>query len=317
MPGESRGFMLTLMLFIMICSVGCGAAETPVARVNDVIISQQELQRFINLMELCNPEAALPGESTSAKRRAQEFLHIFIGFKLVDQEAVKVGVVVEPAVVEDKRDEILRDLVENRYAGSSDEFYRRLKGLGLDLDDLALLSRYELQGKELFERAAPAIEESELILFIEENPGLFMQADSADLHRFRFGDEQTARESLTLLEQGAALEDITAAGEWSSLGWVTGEDPFLAKPVREELFPSPRAGSGCLEGSSGQCYLYWIQKVRPSRQLDSADTREEAALLKRSLLCEQFYYKLWGEGRIEIYLDQLSKMHKTPAGDKY
>ena len=304
MPGRAGCFLLAAGLFVLICGAGCRAADAPAARVNDVLISQNELRRFINLMQLCNPEAILLEESISPNRNEQEFLHLLIGFELVNQAAAKAGVAVDPDEMEGKIEEMLQTLVETRYAGSLDKFHRQRKRLGLALDDLALFPRYELQAKALFDQVASTVAEADLLHFIEENPEMLLQPAAAELFRLRFADAPTAEKCLAGLLRGASVEKIAAAGvlDFSNLGWITGDDPFLEKTVREELFSAPEAGRGCLTGSPGQYDLYWIRAVRPVQELEFEDVKEEAALLKKCLLYEQFYYALWSEGRIEVYL---------------
>ncbi len=307
MHGRAVLFLMVGLLFLF-CAASCRVADTPVASVNDVKISNEELQRFMNLMQLCNPEAVLLGEDYREddlrSRSEEEFLHVLIGFELVNQAAAQAGVDVAPGEIKSKTEALLQNLVQTHYAGSLDQFHRQRKKLGLALDDLEIFPRYELQAKALFKRVASTVDVADLLLFIEENQEMLLQPAAAELYRFRFTDEQAARECLAALQRGAAVEKMAADRDldFTCLGWVAGDDPFLESQVREELFSAPEAGSGCLIASPGHHYLYWIRAVRSARRLEFEEVKEEAALLKNCLLYEQFYYALWGEGKIEIYL---------------
>ena len=132
MPGRAGCFLLAAGLFVLICGAGCRAANAPAARVNDVLISQNELRRFINLMQLCNPEAILLEESISPNRNEQEFLHLLIGFELVNQAAAKAGVAVDPDEMEGKIEEMLQTLVAVSYThlAARDGGWRSRRGSG-------------------------------------------------------------------------------------------------------------------------------------------------------------------------------------------
>lgn len=304
MPGRGCALLLAAALAVLICGAGCCEKDAPAARVNDRLIMRSELARFINLMEFCNPEAVPPGECGSPECSEQEFLHLLIGFELVNQAAVEAGVWAHPERVEKKTAEMLQELSQDRYGGSPDELHRRRKQLGLTLDDLAILSRYELQAGALFERTDLALEEAELLRFVEENPQMLEQPAAGKLYRFRFAEKRGAEECLAALQRGIQAEAIAAEQDPGpiSRGWITGDDPFLEERVRRELFTVLEGKKGCIVPSSGQYILYWIQESRPARRLDFAEVREEAALLQKCLLYEQLYYDLWNEGDIEIYL---------------
>lgn len=303
MPERGWRLLLAAAVIVFICGMGCREADTPAARVNDRLIMQSELKRFINLMEFCNPEAPPPGECGSPVCSEREFLHLLIGYELVDQAAAGAGVSVEPERLEERTEEMLQELVRDRYGGSPEKLHRRRKQLGLTIADLAILLRYELQAGALFEGLAPMVEERELLRFVENSPEMLEQPAAGELYRFRFSGEKRAEECLAALQRGVRAERIAAEKDlyFTSRGWITVDDPFLEKKVRQELFTSLEKGKGCIIAASGQYFLYWVQEIKPARRLDFTEIRDEAALLKRCLLYEQFYYDLWNKGDIEIY----------------
>lgn len=304
MHGRAVILLLAAGLLLSTCAAGCREADEPVARVNDVLISEAELRQFIKLLQFCNPEALLPAAGPQESRSEQEILHILIGFELVNQAAAQAGVAVAPGELEERRGQLLKRLAQAHYGGSLERLHRRREELGLALEELDILARYELQAKALFDRIGAKVQEADLLRFVEEHPELLHQPAAAQLYRFRFSDEQEARACLAELQRGTAAEKVAAGAgaDFASLGWVAADDPFLEQEVREKLLSPPRAGSGCLVASDGRYDLYWIGAAREARQLRFEEAREEAALRKKSLLYEQFYYSLWSEGGIEIYL---------------
>jgi len=303
MAGRAVLWLLAAGLVLSACAAGCRAADRPVAKVNHVLISEGELRRFINLLQLCNPEAS-PPEERLRSRSEQEILHILIGFELVNQAAQQAGVPVSPEELGERREQLLEQLVQAHYGGSREQLHRRCKELGLALEELDILARYELQASALLERIGASLQEADLLRFVEEHPDLLYQPAAARLYRFRFLEEQEARACLEELQGGAPVEELAAREgmDCASLGWVAVDDPFLSREVREKLFPHPRASTGCVVASGEQYELYWVEAAREPRRLPLAEAREEAALRKKSLLYEQFYYSLWSDGQIEIYL---------------
>ncbi len=304
MPERGCCLLLSAVLVVLICGAGCCAVDAPAARVNDHIIMRSELDRFISLMELCNPEAASPGKGCPPGCREQEFLHLLIGFELVNQAAEKAGVSACPEMVESGIEEMLQELVKSRYGGSPDKLHRRRKKLGLTLNDLGILPRYELEAGALLERLAPVVDEADLFELIEKNSEMLVQPAAGELYRFRFAGEVEAEKCLAALQRGVKAEEFAADKDLdcTNRGWIAEDDPFLEKRVRQELFTRLEKEKGFIITSSEQYFLYWVQGIRPTRQLEFSEIRDEAARLKKCLLYEQFYYDLWNEGDIEIYL---------------
>lgn len=300
--------LLAAGLIILVCCSGCQDQEDPAARVNDQFISKGELQRFINLMRLCNPESNLPWkehrESELRSQMEKEVLQILIGFELVNQAAAKASVNIDPEELDSKTGAWLQNLVETHYAGSLDQFHRQRKKLGLLPADLALFPRYELQAGALINRVAATLKDDDLLIFVEENPGILLQPAAAKLYRFCFTDEQAVQRALSELRRGVAIEKAASVrtADCRDLGWISADDPFQENIVRQELLLHPETGKSCLTHSADQYCLYWTGAVRPEQRISFAEIKNEAAWLKKSLLYSDFFDTLWREGRVKIYL---------------
>ena len=49
-------------------------------------------------------------------------------------------------------------------------------------------------------------------------------------------------------------------------------------------------------------HLYLVLDSRPATLLDYEAVKDEAALMKQCMMYEDYYYRLWSEGDIEILL---------------
>ena len=64
---------------------------------------------------------------------------------------------------------------------------------------------------------------------------------------------------------------------------------------------APGEKGAVVEGES--CFhLYLILDSRPASSLDYEAVKEEAALMKQCMMYEDYYYRLWSEGDIEILI---------------
>lgn len=305
-------YLIVLTVFLFYLGTGCTAKDSTVAVVNDLAISRQQLDHFINVMRLCNPDLdqVLLTEQEGERRQVElEFLQILIDVELVRQAVEKAALTVEPELVELKTAQLLEELAVVHYGGSREQLDRRCKQLDLSAADLSVIPAYEMQLQELFDHVTAAITETDLLLFVEENPEMLMQSAALQVYRLSFMDEQSAHRSLTLLQQDQPVEALimqlqTEYPNFSSeaLGWITADDPFIEAAVKDQLFNLPEGEGGSITNSSDGFHLYWISDSRQEKTLEFADVKEEAVLRKQYILYQDYFNTLWSEGRIEILL---------------
>ncbi len=298
--------VLILALFLV---GGCAGADDPLARVNEETITRRELDRFINLMGLCNPELEAiieaGAEDSDLHQAEREFLQILINIKLVNQEAKRLSLPVDSLALAQKTETLVDDLVRTHYGGSAEQFHRKREQLKLSDEDLALIPRYELQLQSLFDYISASLTEDDLVQFVEENPHLLQQEASLQVYRISFLHEQQAGDALEQLQQGKSIESLTSQSqipglEAESLGWITAEDPFVDAEVKELLFSLPQDAGGAILESGDYYHLYWIVGSKPARILEFAEVKEQALLYKQYILFQDYFNVLWSEGAIEI-----------------
>lgn len=313
MEGKRRRLACLLLLTAALAcaGAGCGAGDRAVAQVNEAQISAGELERFINLMRLCNPalDAVIEQDRESPERRRaeREFLELLVRVVLINQEAERSSLAVDETALREKTEELMRDVVDTHYGGSLEKFNRRRKQLKLLLEDLALFPCFELQQAAMFDCVAASITEEDLFIFVEENPEMLRQEAALYVYRFSTGDAAAARKCLEKLEGMLPADRLpreapAGAGpvELLSQGWITRDDPFVDENVKQSLFEIFQTGKGILVESAPGYDLYWIFDCRPEAVLTFEDVREEAARRWQHLLYEDYYHTLWSKGRIEI-----------------
>jgi hypothetical protein len=306
-----------LFLFILITAVlmgsGCLGEDDPVARVNDKTITRNELDRFINLMRLFNPDLDSVIESHQEgfemRKVEMEFLQILIDVELVKQEADRLSLFIDRAVLDQKSEALAEGLVRTHYGNSSEHFHKRRKQLKLSLDDLLVIPHYELQLQALFDFVSLTLTDDDLLQYAEENPELLRQAASLNVYRISYADEHEANLGLEKLQQGMPLEeyifdiqDRIADLETGTLGWITQEDPFVETNVKELLFSLPQGSMGGIIKMGERYTLYWVREVKPEMVLKFEEAKEQVFLRKQYILYQDYFNALWSEGEIEILL---------------
>jgi hypothetical protein len=305
------GLCLLAAANIFYLGAGCSGGTEAVARVNEAEICRHELDRFINLMRLFNPELDhLWQEDALSHRQVElEFLQILIDIELVRQATARLSLSPDLNLVEQKAASMLRDLAAAQYGGSMDMLHRRREQLNLQLEDLSIIPRYELNLVELFEYVADAITEEDLLLFVEENPELMHREAALEVFWVTSESESAAREYFTQLEQGVPMDDLVAqlqtdspAVETGTLGWITERDPFVEPAVKEKLFSLVGGERGVIIKAADRFTLYWIGDTSPARALNFAEVKAEASVRKQYILYQDYFNMLWSEGQIEILL---------------
>ena len=299
-------FLLAALLF---GGSGCSDTDQAVAMVNGRPITRHQLESFINLMRLFNPEldSVIQVEQDEARRKVElEFLQILIDMELVMQEMETEGLVVDENLVDTKTRSMIDDLVVSHYKGSPDQFERRRKQLDLAPDDLSIIAVHELRLQHLFNHVTASISELDVRLFVEENPEMLEQAMTLQVYRFSSDEDEPADLALVMLQDheiSAAIEQLQLSSPDMSvlnLGWISENDPSVEATVKQQLFDSPAAKKGIIIYDSGRYDLYWIADHMPAQSLCYEDVREEAMLRKQYILYQDYFNTLWSEGSIEI-----------------
>lgn len=304
-----------LFLFVLISAVllesGCFGEDEPVARVNDKTITRNELDRFINLMRLFNPDLDSVIEShqedLEIRKVEMEFLQILIDVELVKQEADRLSLFIDRTVLDQKSEALVKGLVSTHYANSSEHFHKRRKQLKLSPDDLLVIPHYELQLKALFDFVSVSLTDDDLLQYAEENPEMMRQAASLNVYCISYADEHEAGLGLEKLQQGMPLEeyirdiqDRLADLESGTLGWITQEDPFIETAVKNLLFFLPQGSMGGIIKMGERYNLYWVREVEPEVVLKFEDIKDQVFLRKQYILYQDYFNALWSEGEIEI-----------------
>lgn len=304
--------LLVSAIFLLFMSVACERSiDNPVALVNGQAISRKDLNNFVGVMRLCSADldSALE-KGRDGFRQSQlesELLQILIDYELVRQELERLSLEVDATEWNEKTGQLIDELIKNRFHGSPDALHRRCRQLHLELDDLSIIPLYELQLVLLFEYVAGLITGEDLRLYVEENPELLMQGEAWELYCFIFEnlvDAQAALEKLDLglepeqLADRIGNEGITVGVDGQ--GWVTQDDSFLDRDLRQELFTIKEANRGWIREAGDAVGLFWIAGYRPDTPLDFSNIDEEAALRIHYDLYQDYFNKLWSESQIEV-----------------
>ncbi|MEW6008434.1 MAG: peptidyl-prolyl cis-trans isomerase [Candidatus Omnitrophota bacterium] len=201
--------IITFGLALICCSLARSETvkgDMIVAVVNDMIITQSELQEYINFSLL---QLASQIEKDKLKEEfldiAKEALTRLIEDKLILHEAIKAGLIIEDAFIEARLEEI-----RLRFP-SEEEFKKYLLSQNLTLSDI----KKNLKDQELMRsivdkeiRSKIYVSPQETTQFFNEHPEVFSEPEARKVSLVSFSKKEEAEASLKELSQGGDFERV-------------------------------------------------------------------------------------------------------------
>ncbi len=302
--------LVLLLSALAILQTGCDKNNRIVARVNHRTISEAELNHFVDLMRLCNPDLDRLVEQASGdslKDLKQQMLYLMIEMEVIRQAVEKHSLEPDPVLLDTKTRELTEQLIDIHYQGSKETFDRQCKRLNLEPGDLSIIPRFELKLQALFNHIVADLTEEELLQLIEEVPELLQRAAAVEVQQVIFEEEFAAQLGMEALKQGVPLEQMveSLAADGHKLDiippdWIAADTGFIDPELKEQLFKL-QAGDGLII-DEGECYrLYWVIAVRPDQTLTPDQVWGEAEKMAQYILYQDYYNSLWSESRIELF----------------
>jgi len=306
------------LTFSLLWIIPAGASPKPVAKVNDTVLSEVDLEQALNEIM---PAGVFHGgfsSKTRDKYRPQAFEKM-IEKELFYQEAVRKGLKADEDVIKEQRDKTIKRF------GSQKKFEEALQKAGLTDDQY----QEKLRKKELVERfitveisdkAKPTDEE--IKDYYQRNQKKFMRPEARKLMHILIHVEPEAsaeeRKSKKALAQ-EVIDRINAGEEMSDVAWKYSTGPYRVKGGdmglvhRGRLYPAlekevfqlePGKLSGIIETIYGY-HIVRVEEVKPAEQLDLKDVYDN---IKKDLtegnekqIREDLVTNLRSQARIEKY----------------
>jgi foldase protein PrsA len=262
------------LLFLIFCAgTRLYAQDKIIAVVNDEVITQKDLNDFLNFIRV-QYSRQLSGRELEEKVNSakHDLLQRLIEDRLMLQQAKIDKVSAEPSRVKGKMDEI-----KKRYPTESD-FERDLATQGLVQADLENKIRDQILTFGVIEkkvRSKVMVRPDEVTDFYNQNKEMFVKPQQRMLTVIALQDEDSAKSLCQLLRKGDKLGDLSGkyAFTVSSLSVSEGQD--LRSEISDKVFSLGRGEISDPVSIDGQYYIFRLDDIIESRPMSLAESQEK------------------------------------------
>lgn len=297
MRNMRRRVLWLIVLAAGMCLAGSARAEEKIiAVVNNEIITQRDLDSFLNFMrvQLSQQYSATELEEKIAAMKA-DLLDRLIEDRLILQEAKKSNVVVDESRIKGKLEE-----VKKRYSSDRD-FERSLTEQGLVAADLEAKIReqqmmYDIVGTKI--RKKISVKPSEITAYYTKNQPQFSVPEEREFQSLVGSDEAKAKSAVEALR---AAKDITVVSVDSGFALSTfsaRRDGELKKEIENALFSLKIGDISDPMSIKGSYYIFKLNKIRQPRQQPLSDVQDA--------IHDQLYERKMQEAMVR-WIDELKK----------
>jgi len=249
----------------------CFAQDKIVAIVNDDVITQKDLNDFINILRIQLSEE-LQGKELEAKIQSlgSDLLNRLIEDRLILQEAKKEKVQINEAVIKEKIAEI-----KKKYP-SEEDFNYDLAKQGLVQADLEAKIRDQHLMRSIVDRKVRSrvvISPNEIADFYERSKEKFILPVQRELEVVGFKDKSLAQEAYDDIEAGKSWEDVVKNRLLNTDNILVAQDGQLRKDVEDALFKLNIDEVTAPLKVEETYYIFRLNNIIPSRQQTLAEAQ--------------------------------------------
>ncbi len=309
-------FLLLSLGLSLLWSMPSGAFPKPVAKVNDTVLTEADLEQALNEIM---PAGVFHGGFSSKKReeyRPQAFEKM-IEKELFYQEAVKIGLKIDEEIIKAEREKTIERL------GGEKKFKVALKNAGLtDEQYQQRLRKKQLVKRfitiEVSDKARPTDEE--IKDYYRRNKKKFIRPEARKLTHILISVQPEASAEERKLKKAQAqevIDRINAGEDMSDVAWNHSMGPYRVKGGdmglvhRGRLYPDlekevfqlePGRLSGIIETIYGY-HIVRVEEVKAAKQLDLKDVydkiKKELTKRNEKQIREDLVASLRAQARIE------------------
>ncbi|MDD5505911.1 MAG: peptidyl-prolyl cis-trans isomerase [Candidatus Omnitrophica bacterium] len=253
----------------------CGlyAQDKMVAVVNNEIITQKDLNDFLNFMRM-QYTRELDGKALEEKVNSvkHDLLQRLIEDRIMLQQAKNEKITIEPSRIKAKINEIKR-----RYALESD-FERDLAKQGLVQADLENKIREQMLTFSIVEmkvRNKVSVRPEEVTDFYEQNKRKFIKPEERLLTVIILQDESAAKSLSYYLRLGDKLESLAARYAFTVDTLIVSQGQSLRIEIEDTVFKLGMAEVSNPVKIDKKYYIFRLDEILGSRQLDLAESQEK------------------------------------------
>jgi len=267
--GMVKNILVVLFLFSGICF----AQDKIVAVVNNEIITQKDLNDFVNFMRM-QLSIELTGEKLEQKIQSMkaDLLNKLIEDRIILQEAKKNKVLVDENRVKAKIDEI-----KGRY-GREAEFQAALVQQGLAQADLELRLREQLLMYSIIEakiKSKIVIRPSEITEFYEKNVEEFKTPEEREFESITTNDADLAQKIYEDLKNNGDFSETAKKYSLEAKSFNAKKGGELRKELEEAIFKLDPGGISEALKIEDTFHIFKLTKIIPFRQESLTEAQDK------------------------------------------
>ncbi|MDD5347228.1 MAG: peptidyl-prolyl cis-trans isomerase [Candidatus Omnitrophica bacterium] len=273
-----------------------GAEEKIVAVVNNEIITQRDLDSFLNFMRVQLSRQYMAGEiEDKIAVMKSDLLDRLIEDRLILQEAKKENIKIDDARITAKIEE-----VKKRYPAERD-FENALQAQGLVVADLQQQVREQQMMLEIVNkkiRSRIIVKPSEITEYYNKNIDRFKTPEERVFDSLVGQDAAKAAETAKLLRGGKDVAAAAAASNFTASEFRARPGGQLKKEVEDVLFAMKIGDVSEPVEVKGNYYVFKLNSITPPRQQSLAETSETI---------HSFLYERRMQESMVTWVDELKK----------
>jgi len=293
-----RRIISSLVLVFLFLGPFCGlyAQDKMVAVVNNEVITQKDLNDFLNFMRM-QYSRELSGKDLEDKVNSvkRDLLQRLIEDRIMLQQAKTEKITIEPARVKAKIYEI-----KKRYALESD-FERDLAKQGLVQADLENKIREQMLTFSIVEqkvRSKVVIRPEEVTDFYNQNKRKFIKPEERLLTVIILQDESSAKSLSYSLRLGEKPESLATRYVFTADTLSVSQGQDLRSEIEGVVFKLGISEVSNPVKIDGQYYIFILDEILGSRQLDLTQSQEKI---------QAYLFDKKVQERLTNWLDELKK----------
>jgi len=262
------------------------AQDKIVAVVNNDIISENDLDDFVNFMRMqMDPQAKDTG--TAIQELKADSLNKLIEDKLILQEAKKYNIIVDESRVQGRIAEI------KRAYPSETEFQRALNSQGIVQADLEEKIREQLLMYNIIDdkiRRNIVINPVEVTEFYQERIDEFKLSEQREFKSITVNDGNLAKDISVRLRSSQDIQGIIEENSLTVSDLTAMRDGRLRKEVEDVIFSLELGEVSKPIEFNGVYYVLKLEKIIPSRQQPLSEVKDKIySFLQNSKMQEELY----------------------------
>jgi parvulin-like peptidyl-prolyl isomerase len=269
----NRCFKLLIVFALVSGFISVARAEEKiVAIVNNEIITQRDLEAFLNFMriQLSKEYSAKELDEKIAVMKS-DLLDRLIEDRLILQEAKKNNLRADESRIKAKIDEL-----KKRYDSETD-FENSLINQGLVEADLEARVRDQILMYNIVEikiRDKIAIKPAEITEYYNKNTAEFILAEEREFQSLAGSDEAKAKKIVEDIRLGKNIEEVVKESSFTLNVFSARKDGELKKDVEDVLFSLKAAEVSEPIKIKDSYYVFQLLKIKPARQQVLSEVQE-------------------------------------------